>query len=72
MSTVKDLIIRLSEAEQDLVTAVNNILQQHQLPFYLFEPIINNVHRQISDGKAAELEAAKVKAASREVGDHDV
>lgn len=71
MPNEKELVIRIFEAEQELVTAVNNILQKHQLPFYLFEPIMNNVHRQISDGKAAELEAAKLREASKEVGGVD-
>lgn len=66
MPNEKELIIRISEAEQEFVTAVNSILQKHQLPFFLFEPIISNVHRQISDGKTAELADAKARAATKE------
>ena len=66
MPNGKELIIRISEAEQELITSVNSILQKHQLPFFLFEPIISNVHRQISDGRTAELAEAKARAAAKE------
>lgn len=71
MPKEKELIIRISEAEKELVESVNSILQKHQLPFFLFEPIISNVHRQITDGKVSELEAAKIREMSKEVGDTD-
>ena len=55
----KPLIIALLEAEQALAGAVNTVIQEQQLPCYLIEPIIDKIHRQLLDGKAAELAAAK-------------
>lgn len=55
----KALVITLSEAEQEAVEAVNTIMQKHGLPCFLFEPIIYKIYRQIVDGKASELAAAK-------------
>lgn len=66
MSKEKDLVIRLADAEQELVDAVNRILQENALPFFLFEPIMDKIHRQIQDGKNAELAAARAKGAAAE------
>ena len=55
----KPLVIVLAEAEQTLAGAVNAVIQQTQLPCYLIEPIIDKIHRQVLDGKTAELAAAK-------------
>ena len=56
----KELVVRMAEAEQELVTAVNDILRRHSLPCFLMEPIMAKIHRQLIDGKAAELEQAKL------------
>lgn len=63
MSKEKDLVIRLADAEQELVDAVNRILQKNALPFFLFEPIMDKTHRLIMDGKNAEMAAAREKGA---------
>lgn len=59
MPNEKDLVIRMNEAEQDLVAAVNSIMQANQLPCFLFEPLFDKIHHHLIDGKNAELEAAK-------------
>jgi hypothetical protein len=55
----KALVIALAEAEQETVDAVNSIMQKHGLPCYLMESIVYKIHRQLTDGKANELSAAK-------------
>lgn len=57
----KHLALVLEEAEQETAAALNSILQKHGLPCYLFEPILDKLHRQILDGKAAEIAAAKAE-----------
>ena len=57
----KHLALVLEEAEVEAAAALNSILQKHGLPCYLFEPILDKLHRQILDGKAAELAAAKAE-----------
>ena len=64
MENQKPLILRMDEAEQELVDAVNAIMQKHSLPCFLVEPMVDKIHRQGSSGKAAEL--AKAKATESE------
>lgn len=66
MNNDKELVIVLAEAEQEMVAAVNGIMQKHGLPCYLFEPIMDKIHRQLIDGKTAELAAAKTRCAENE------
>lgn len=66
MAKEKQLCIILEEAEQELVAAVNGIIQKHNLPHYLVEPIVSKIHHQLIDGKRAELEAAKAEYAKPE------
>ena len=61
MNNDKELIIALDEAEREITTAVNSVMQKCGLPCFLAEPIIANIHRQLIDGKAAELAAAKAR-----------
>lgn len=64
MAKEKQLCITLEEAEQELVAAVNGVLQKHNLPHYLVEPIVDKIHRQLIDGKRLELEAARAEYAT--------
>ncbi len=57
----KHLALVLEEAEAEAAAALNSILQKHGLPCYLFEPILDKLHRQIIDGKVAEIAAAKAE-----------
>lgn len=63
MANSKELVITMSEAEQETVAAMNTIMQKHGLPCFLFEPIVDKIHRQLIDGKTSELEAAKARYA---------
>lgn len=66
MGNEKELVIILSEAEQEAVAALNGIMQKHGLPCYLYEPIIDKIHRQVIEGRASELQAAKARAQAKE------
>lgn len=66
MNNQKELVIILSEAENELVTATNTIMQKYGLPCYLFEPIMDKVHRQLIEGKTNELLAARARAQAGE------
>ena len=55
----KALVIALDEAEKEAVEAIQNIMDKHGLPCYLMENIVYKIHRQLTDGKANELAAAR-------------
>lgn len=61
MDNSKELILRITEAEAETVDAMNKIMQTYNLPFFLFEPIVDKIHRQVIDGKASELMSAKAR-----------
>ena len=61
MKNNKELIIAMLDAEQQMVEAVNVIMQNNGLPCFLMETIVDRVHRQLLDGKAAEIQAAKAR-----------
>lgn len=65
MANEKNLVIRMAEAEADTVAALNTIMQKHGLPCYLYELIVDKLHRQLIDGKTAELAQAKAAALTR-------
>lgn len=68
MEKGKNLALVLDEAEQETAAALNTIMHKHGLPCYLFEPIIDKLHRQIIDGKAAEITAAKAEVEGADAG----
>lgn len=55
----KELVIVLDEAEKEMTAAINDIMKKHGLPCFLFESILDKIHRQLIDGKLRELESAK-------------
>lgn len=59
MENNRELILRMAEAEQDLVDGVNAIIHKHSLPCFLVEPMIDRIHRQLVAGKENEWEQAK-------------
>ena len=62
MTNKKELVIRMADAEQETVAAVNSIMVNHNLPCFLFEPILDKIHRQLIDGKTAELAQAQARS----------
>lgn len=69
MEKQKPLILRMEEAERELVDAVNAVIQRHSLPCYLVEPMIDKIHRQVISGKAAELAEAKAMESEEDTDD---
>lgn len=59
MGKRKNLALVLDEAEGEATSALNAIMKKHGLPCYLMEPIIDKLHRQINEGKTAEITAAR-------------
>lgn len=70
METETELVIRMAQAEQDIVAAVNSVMADHNLPCFLFEPILDKVHRQLIDGKTAELAQAQNHAKEENDANH--
>lgn len=66
MENQRELILRMTEAEQELVDAVNTIIQQHSLPCFLVEPMVGRIHAQLQQGKQLELAQAKAREAALE------
>ena len=65
MKSDRELIIAMAEAENQTAAAVAGIMQEHGLPCFLMETIVDKVHRQLIDGKTSELEAAKAREAQK-------
>ena len=66
MKNERDLILRITEAEQELVDAANAIMQKHNLPCFLVEPMVGRIHAQLQQGKQMELTQAKEREAALE------
>lgn len=71
MDNEKELVIRLAEAEKEMVTVFNAIMMKYGLPCFLLEPIVDKLHRQLIDGKASELAAAYARDTKKENDDAD-
>lgn len=61
MSNEKDLVIRMAQADQETVAAVNGIMAKHGLPGYLYEPILNKTHQKLINLAGQELASALAK-----------
>ena len=57
--TTKPLVLRLREAKESIVAAVNAAIKEQELPCYLLEPIIAELHTQVSNTASREYEIAK-------------
>lgn len=66
MENSRELVLRMADAEQELVSAVNIIIQKHSMPCFLVEHMVDRIHRQLIDGKAGELAAAKARESKKE------
>lgn len=66
MENTRELILRMSEAEQELVDAVNAVIQKHSLPCFLVESIVEKIHRQLVAGKENEWVQAKQREKTAE------
>lgn len=55
----KPFILEIDEAKAEMVASINDIIQRHQLPFYIVEMIMGNIYTQIQSAAKSELEMAK-------------
>jgi hypothetical protein len=63
----KPLIVRMDEAEKELVHCVNHILQHHGLNCYLIEPMFARLYSQIKASAQNELAQAKAQIGAANV-----
>ena len=61
MDNSRELVLRMADAETDAISAINHIMRIYSLPCFLFEPIVDKIHRQLIDGKESEVLAAKAR-----------
>lgn len=59
------LVIRLKEAERQIISFVNAVMREQSLPCYLVEPIIEKVYRQTKEAAQGEYENAKLNLAEK-------
>lgn len=62
---LKPLVIKIKEAKANISESVN-AARHDGLPFYLLEPIIADLHTQISNAAQKELEQAQKQFAEAE------
>jgi hypothetical protein len=55
----RPLVLRLREAKENILAAVNAAIKEQDLPCYLIEPIIAEMHNQVSASAMREYEIAK-------------
>lgn len=55
----KPYILEIEEAKAEMTAAVNKILGKHELPCYLFEGIIEEIHNRVTIAAKKELELAR-------------
>lgn len=60
------LVIRLKEAEEEIISFINSVMREKSLPCYLVAPITEKAHRQTMEGAKREYESAKVALAEQE------
>ena len=63
----KHLILRIEDVERELVSTVNNLVRDNDLPFYFLEPIIDRIHKQIIDERNRELEILRANEKTENV-----
>ena len=57
----KPLILEIEEAKSEIVSCVNNALQNHGLPCYLIEPVLTELLAYVKSVAKNELDAAKAQ-----------
>ena len=54
----KPLVLRIESAKQKLINALNEVLAEESLPCFLVEPIIADLHEQVTRSARREYEQA--------------
>lgn len=66
MKNDRELVIAMEEAEKHLTKTVAGIMQEHGLPCFLMECVVDKLHHRLIEGKASELEAARAREVNKE------
>ena len=57
----RPFILEVDEAKKEFIQVINNAIQVRQLPCYIIEMILADLHGQIKEGAKSELEMAKAQ-----------
>ena len=55
----KPFILEMDEAKSEIIQAINNAIQVHNMPFYLVDMILSEIIPQIKEGAKNELAMAR-------------
>lgn len=55
------IALALIEAEQEITSTINSVVEKYRLPFYLIEPFVTDTARQVSEHAAAERRRARAE-----------
>lgn len=61
----KPLILEIEEAKQETLSMVNEIMKRHGLPCYIYQNIIEDIHRQVTAGARNEIGTVSEEYASK-------
>lgn len=56
--SIKPLPLRLKEAKENILASVNEAIKRQGIPCYLLEPIVAEIHSQVSKAAQTEYENA--------------
>ena len=56
----RPFILEVDEAKKEFIQVINNAIQVRNLPCYIIEMILTDLHAQIKEGAKNELEMAKL------------
>lgn len=65
---IRPLVVRLREAKETFLAAVNSAINEQRLPCYLIEPILSEVLTQVRTTATQEYELAKAQMTEPEEG----
>ena len=55
----KPFILEMTEAENELVTVINDIIRRHNIPCYFMELLVDKIHSQLKAGAKDEIARAR-------------
>ncbi len=67
---IRPFCIDYSEAKNEVVSAINNIIVKHTIPLYLARDIVADILHQLEKGADMELQAA-VKSYEKQMSDYN-
>ncbi len=62
----KPLILEIDEAKTEIIQAINNALQVHNLPCYIVDMILTELRVQVKEGSRDELAVAREQVKQQE------